>query len=182
MGLAGDLATMAWRIREGSWDGVDLTGLSVVGIVKANATLGDPFHNPYPARAVLVLDSAATTEQRTALQSFAQSMAPGLLKNLVQVETAPITLEIGEGEMHGCAKLEAGSLAKIETRCLGGKDHLCGNEESYYPPLTALVHAMPAFSLDDEFAGNGLGVNWKLTDRRNAFIGTFSQEAAFAMK
>jgi hypothetical protein len=182
MGLAGDEATVAWRVREGSWNGIDLSGLSVVGVVKASATLGDPFHSPYPARAVLIIDSAATSQQRTALQSFAQSMAPELLKNLVRIETAPITLEIGEGEMHGCAKLEAGSLARIETRCLGGKDHLCGNEEAYYPPLTALVHAMPAFSLHDEFAGDGLNVHWKLTDRRNAFIGNFSQETTVALK
>ena len=183
MGLAGDEAIVAWHIRDGSWNGVSLGGLSVVGVIKANATLGDPFHNPYPAKAVLILDSTATSEQKTALQSFARSMAPELLKNVVQLETAPIKLEIGEGMPHGCAKLEAGTLARVETRCLGGKDHLCGNELTYYPPLVALDHAMPAFTLRDEFSGRGLNVNWELTDNRSAFIGSFSQnEAIVAMK
>ncbi len=183
MGLAGDQAIMAWRINEGAWNGVPLKGLSVVGVVKASSTLGDPFHNPYPAHAVLILDSAATPVQRDALQSFAQSMAPELLKNLVRVETAPIKMEIGEGQPHGCAKLEAGFLARIETRCLGGKDHLCGNEITYYSPLTQLAHAMPAFTLQDEFNGQGLNVNWKLNDRRSAFIGVFDhEETDVAMK
>jgi hypothetical protein len=34
---------------------------------------------------------------------------------------APIKMEIGEGEQHGCAKLVAGTLVKIETRCIGGR-------------------------------------------------------------
>ena len=183
VGLSGDEAIVAWHIRDGNWEGVSLKGLSVVGVVKANATLGDPFHNPYPAKAVLILDAAASSEQKAALQSFAHSMAPELLKNVVQLEIAPIKMEVGEGMPHGCAKLEAGSIAKIETRCLGGKDHLCGNELTYYPPLVAVDHAMPAFTLLEEFTGEGLNVNWQLADRRSAFIGSFSQsESNVAMK
>ncbi len=182
VGLVGDQAIVAWSIKKGSWNGIDLDGLGVVGVVKANATLGDPFHNPYPAKSVLIVDARASAEQRAALESFAQAMAQDLLKNVVNVEVAPIAMEIGEGEKHGCAKLEVGSLAKIETRCLGGKDHLCGNEEVYYQPLTELSHAMPVYTLNDEFSGNGLGVTWKLNDKRSAFVGTFSQDSSIAQK
>ena len=183
VGLAGDEAIVAWHIRDGDWNGASLKGLSVVGVVKASATLGDPFHDPYPAKAVLILDDRATSEQKEALKSFALSMAPELLKNVVRLEIAPIKMEIGEGMPHGCARLEAGSIAKIETRCLGGKDHLCGNELTYYPPLVAVDHAMPAYTLLEEFSGAGLNVNWQLADRRSAFIGSFSQgESAVAMK
>ena len=52
MGLAGDQAIVAWHVKKGSWDGVSLAGLSVVGAVKANATLGDPYGKPYPAKSV----------------------------------------------------------------------------------------------------------------------------------
>jgi len=181
VGLVGDQAILAWRIKEGSWNGIKLDGLGVVGVVKASATLGDPFHNPYPAKSVLIIDTRANAEQRIALQSFAQSMAQDLLKNIVKVETAPINLEVGEGDSHGSVKLAAGSLARIETRSLGGKDHLCGNEAVYYQPLTSLSHAMPAYTLRDEFNGRGLNVNWKVNDKRSAFVGTFSQEAPVAI-
>ena len=42
VGLTGDQAILAWHIRSGSWNGVKLDGFSVVAVVKANATLGDP--------------------------------------------------------------------------------------------------------------------------------------------
>ena len=182
VGLVGDQAIMAWHVRQGSWKGVPLDGLTVVGVAKASATLGDPFANPFPAKAVLIVDSRANDEQRKALQEFAQSRAQDLLKDIVRVEMAPIQMEIGEGEQHGCAKLSAGALVKIETRCIGGKDHLCGNEALYYQPLTDLSHAMPVFTLNDEFRGSGLGANWRINNKSSAFVGTFAQETSVATR
>ncbi|MEW5978288.1 MAG: DUF1326 domain-containing protein [Acidobacteriota bacterium] len=179
VGLVGDQAIVAWRIREGAWNGVKLDGLSVVGVAKASNTLGDPFHDPYPAKSVLIVDSKATAEQRVALQQFAQFMAQDLLKNIVKVEEAAIQLDMGSE--HGVARLVAGNLAKIETRCLSEKDHLCGNEEVYYDPLTEVSHAMPAYAETDEFSGSGLGVNWKVHGKRSAFVGSFSQVPLVSM-
>ncbi len=174
VGLEGKQAILAWRVREGTWKGVSLNGLSVVAVVKANATLGDPYHNPYPAKSILILDERATSQQRKALEGFAKSMAGPLLKDVVRVETAPIQLEVGEGTRHGSVKMVAGTLARIETRSLCEADHLCGNEEVYYPPLTKVAHAMPAYTLDEAFSGQGLGVVWNRMDKRSAFIGTFN--------
>src|SRR5437588_11971505 len=63
VGLEGKQAILAWRVSQGSWKGVSLDGLSVVAVVQANATLGDPYHDPYPARSVLIVDEHATSEQ-----------------------------------------------------------------------------------------------------------------------
>lgn len=177
-GLTGDQAILAWRIRKGSWKGVELDGLGVVGVTKAKATLGDPYGSPYPAKSVLILDARANPRQRAALEAFAQAMAPELLRNLVNVETAPIHLVLGEGESHGSAELRAGNLARIKARPIGAKDHLCGNEHVYYPPLTQLSHAMPAYTINDEFSGRGLGVNWRINGKTNAFVGHFSYDNA----
>lgn len=177
-GLTGDQAILAWRIRKGSWKGVELDGLGVVGVTKAKATLGDPYGSPYPAKSVLILDARANPRQRAALEAFAQAMAPELLRNLVNVETAPIHLVLGEGESHGSAELRAGNLARIKARPIGAKDHLCGNEHVYYPPLTQLSHAMPAYTINDEFSGRGLGVNWRINGKTNAFVGHFSYDSA----
>jgi Protein of unknown function (DUF1326) len=172
--LTGNEAILAWKIQEGSWKGVKLSGLSVVGVVKANATLGDPYKSPYPTESVLILDSQASSEQRTALKDFATSNAAGLLDHVVRVDTAPIQLTVGHGDHHGVAKLVAGNLARIETRSLCAGDHYCGNEFVYYPPLVSLVRSMPAFTLDDSFQGQGLGVVWNHVDKRSAFVGTFT--------
>jgi len=174
MNLEGKQAILAWKVTSGSWDGVPLDGLSVVAVVRANATLGDRFEDPYPAKAILIVDVNATARQRTALADFARSMAGRLTENVVRVEALAIRLNTSEGGQHGSASLVAGNLASIKTRSLCAGDHICGNEEVFYPPLTQVAHAMPAYTLQDSFNGQGLGVVWDRADERSAFVGSFS--------
>ncbi|SPE27754.1 conserved exported hypothetical protein [Acidobacteriia bacterium SbA2] len=174
VGLVGDEAILAWKIDQGDWDGTSLNGLAVVAVVKAHATLGDPYHSPYPAESVLIVDQKANAQQRLALQEFASSMAGKLLSHVVRVEAAPIELTLATGEMHGAAQLVAGNLASITTRSLCQGDDKCGNEIVYYPPLVHLAHAMPAFTLEDSFHGQGLNVVWNHIGKRSAFVGSFS--------
>ena len=170
--LEGKQAMMAWRINQGSFEGVNLDGLGVVAVVLANSTLGDEFHNPYPAKSVLIVDERATGPQRAALQAFARQMGGELLNHVVRVDEAPIKLEMGE--LHGSVTMTAGNLAHIRTRAMCEGDHICGNETVYYPPLTKLAHSMPAFTLEEGFAGKGLGQTWTHDDTRSAFVGTFT--------
>src|ERR1700678_2129466 len=67
VGLVGQLAVFGWKVTKGSWQGVDLDGLSVVGVVRAHHTLGDVFESAYPVQAVIIVDSSANPEQRLAL-------------------------------------------------------------------------------------------------------------------
>src|SRR6516162_9427081 len=67
VGLSGDQAILAWHIKSGSWNGVKLDGFSVVAAVKASATLGDPYADPYPAKSVLIIDQRANAKEREAL-------------------------------------------------------------------------------------------------------------------
>jgi uncharacterized protein DUF1326 len=172
--LVGNEAILAWRVENGSWDGVALDGLSVAAAVRAKATLGDPYANPYPAQAVLIVDDQATTQQRTALVSFAKHMGGELLKNVSDVVAAPMELAVNP-QKHGAALLRAGRFATVQTRGIGDNDHLCGNEVTFYPPLTETAHAMPAVALTDEYQGPGLGVSWKSHGKRSAFVGTFAR-------
>src|SRR2546425_6129376 len=64
--LTGREAVLAWRIERGEWDHVALDGLGVTAVVRANATLGDAFSDPLPAKAVLILDASASDAQRPA--------------------------------------------------------------------------------------------------------------------
>jgi len=176
LNLAGDQAILAWRVNKGSWDGVALDGLAVVGVVEASATLGDKFNDPYPAKAVMIVDERASLTQREALVEFAQNMTGELLKNVVRVEVAPIEMKISNENGHFAnTLLRAGNIAGIETRSIGGKDHLCGNEEVYYQPLAQMSHAMPAVAELDSFNGKGLGVIWTSHGRRSAFVGSFAR-------
>jgi Protein of unknown function (DUF1326) len=174
VGLEGHQAILAWKVKQGAWKGVSLDGLGVVAVVKASATLGDPYHNPYPAESILIVDQRATGAQRQALEEFAKSQGGRLLAHVVRVEAAPIRMTFGEGSEHGDVSLVAGKLAQVKTRSLCAGDIICGNEEIYYPPLTKLHHSMPAYALVDSFSGQGLGVVWNRLGARSAFVGSFS--------
>jgi hypothetical protein len=173
-GLVGDQAILAWHVRQGTWNGVKLDGLNVVAAVKASATLGDPYGNPYPAKAVIVVDDQASPAERAALVSFAKSQGGKLLADVVKVEAAPIDMQVIAGHS-ARAMLRAGTFVNVETRGMSDKDHVCGNEETYYQPLTPTNHAMPAVAVTDKYQGPGLGVNWTLHDKRSAFVGSFGQ-------
>jgi hypothetical protein len=176
--INGKEAVFGWKINNGSWKGVDLQGLGVVGVVRSQYTLGDIHRPANPASAVLIVDSRATPEQREALIGFAKSQAPDLLNHVVRIASAPVDLTIENGNIHGgAARLTAGSLAEVRTRGLTEADHLCGNEDIYYPPLAKLDHVMPAYALENSFQGEGLNETWSVRFRRSGFIGTFQTAA-----
>ena len=177
--LTGHEAVLAWHIEKGSWtsaggEGAALDGLSVVAVVRASATLGDPYASPLPAKSVLIVDARANQAQRTALVNFAQAQTGALLLDVVAIEVSPIRFAV-DPNRHGYATLEAAHLARISTRAIGAADQLCHNEEIFYPPLAAnLNHAMPAVAAESAYRGNHLGVNWSESGRRGSFLGTFS--------
>jgi hypothetical protein len=78
-------------------------------------------------------------------------------------------------ERHGVALLRAGQFATVQTRSLGDHDHVCGNEVTFYPPLTEVSHSMPAVAVTDAYRGPGLGESWDSHGRRSAFVGTFAR-------
>jgi hypothetical protein len=177
VGLVGDLAVLGWRIEKGTWEGVDVSGLGVVGVVKAKRTLGDIHGSAYPVKSVLIIDERANGKQRDALKSFAQTMGGDLLLDVVRVEHQPIELRLHDGNVHTRkVTLTAGTLARIETRALDEGDEICHNESVWYQPLSRLDHAMPAYTLASGYKGDGLGVTWSSPLKRSAFVGTFNSQ------
>lgn len=174
--LTGDQALLAWHVKHGSWNRETLDGLTVIAAVKASATIGDPYANPYPAKAVMLVDEQATPAQREALVSFAQHMGGKLVSDVVKVIATTIEMSVLHDEgHHGQAILRAGQLAEIRTRALTDNDHSCGAEVTYYPPLTKLEHSMAAVAVTDEYQGPGLGVDWDRHGKRSAFVGSFGE-------
>ena len=169
--LTGNEAIMAWQIDRGTWNGVSLDGLSAAAIVRANATLGDPYADPYPAKSVIIVDDRASVAQQKALVAFVQHQGGKLTANVAQVERQPLILEVSNAK--GRARMQAGTVAAIETRGVSSRDHVCGNEVTFYQPLTPVEHAVPAVALTDSYQGSHLGETWELHGKRSAFVGTF---------
>jgi hypothetical protein len=174
--LVGNEAIMGWHVDKGSWDGVALDGLNAVAVVRAKATLGDPYANPYPAKSVLVVDESATPQQRAALVSFVHHQTGKLTDDIEKVIYTTIDMGVvRDPAHHGMALLRAGNFVTVKTRGIDGHDHICGNEETFYPPLTETAHAMPAVAERDEYQGPGLDDTWSNSGKRSAFVGTFAR-------
>ncbi len=102
--INGKEAVFGWKINQGKWQGVELEGLSVVGVIRSAHTLGNVYEPVNPAVAVLIVDSRANAEQRLALQSFAKKMGGPLLQHVVKVSYEPIELTVENDNIHGGAR------------------------------------------------------------------------------
>jgi hypothetical protein len=184
--IVGNQAVMAWKVTEGSYQGVDLAGLSVAAAVRGSTTFSED--KPELATAVLIVDEKADSRQRDALIAMARSLGGERLKNVTSVKTARIGMKVEDHAKaakaaaharHGMpqaprASFWAAGLAQIVTRPLDERDHACGNEDVAYPPLSKGVEALPAYTLGHQFKGEGLNENWNDPNCRSSFVGHFA--------
>jgi hypothetical protein len=173
MNLEGREAVMAWQVESGTFEQVDLAGLSVVAVVRSDSTLGDKDTVPSELRSMILVDGRAGQDQQQALAHFAMSMTDGLLAEAPAPIAVDIEFQLGH---HGASHVIAGALARLETRGLHDGDHLCGNEEVFYPPLSIGVDAHPGVTLEHRFDGQGLGARWSSPHKRSSFAGTFRRD------
>jgi len=172
--MLGNLAVMGWRVDKGTFNGVDLSGLAIVGVIKASATLGDVINSAYPVQSVLIVDEKATGPQREALIAFAKRMGGDLFQTVNRVEVQPVTLNLKDNNLHSVrAELKAGQLASIVTRPIQDGDHHCSNEEVWYEPLTKVDHFMAGVTIAHDFKGKGLDTTWSSPLKRSAFVASF---------
>jgi len=183
--IHGKQAVMAWKVTEGSYNGVDLAGLSIAAAVQGTTTFSED--KPEAARSVLIVDAAASDRQRQALIAMAKELAGQRLQNVVEVKTSRISLKVEAHSLadddahasHGMpqtprASFWAANLAQIVTRPLDGGDHFCGNEVIAYQPLSKGVVAKPAYTLGHQFKGEGLNTRWDDPNCRSSFVGRFA--------
>jgi hypothetical protein len=181
--IYGNQAVMAWKVTEGSFEGVDLSGLSVAAAVMGTTTFSED--KPELARAVLIVDEKADSRQREALVALAKTLGGKRLGNVVDVKTSRMSLKVeahvaapaseGHSMPHAPrASFWAAGLAQIVTRPLDDRDHFCGNETVAYAPLSRGVDVLPAYTLGHQFKGAGLDGNWDDPNCRSSFVGHFA--------
>ena len=127
---------------------------------------------------VLIVDSKANSAQREALTDFAKNMGGKLISHVVDVKSAPIESSLGTCAKKGCASVQAGDLVEITTTCLSAKHDVCGNEETFYPPLSKVEGAYPVFTELASYTGPGLNLTWQISGKRSAFLAKFSADSA----
>jgi hypothetical protein len=187
--LTGNQAVVAWKVTEGSWNGVDLAGLSVAAAIRGTTTFSED--KPDQARAIVIVDQQANSTQREALIAMAKALAGGRLNQIIAIKSATIAFTVEPHDMmdggdsaeherpHEMPRAPraffwAPGLAEISTRPFEHTDHVCGNETVAYAPLSKGVEVLPAYTLSHRFQVPGLNTTWNDPNCRSSFVGQFS--------
>ena len=194
--ITGHQAVIAWKINQGSHQGVDLKGLTVAAAVRGSSTFGEDL--PKLAKSIILVDESANAKQRAALVDLAKTLMGDRLQNVVEVKACKMVLTLEAHEMpsgeslsdtakakdkahagHAMPKAPkalfwAPGLAEILTRPLNENDHFCGNETVAYAPLSKGTDVLPAYTQTNSFKGKGLNTNWDAPYARSSFVGHFA--------
>jgi len=166
----GKQAVLAWKVDRGSFDGVNIDGLSVVAAVAGDRNLGIyEIGGARPAtRSVMFVDERANAAQKMALLAMAHALTNGLDGVVVEVKSAPIAFSDTGSAIHVSAGQAALDVNKQMTH-----DPTCGAMQ-WFHPLASVDQATIGVTEQHTFTGGSLGTKWSDPNRRSAFFGTFA--------
>ena len=167
----GRQAIMAWRIASGSFEGVELEGLTVAAALAADRNLGMREmggEEPTAVKAIITVDPRATPAQRDALVRFVRAMSRGLITQVVRVDTAPIRFATSQQYV----EVSVPDSMQLTVNKSMKHDPSCGAMQ-WFKPFSALQESAMGVAEAHSFTGHGLGTKWSAPDKRSAFFGTF---------
>ena len=172
IGLIGNKATLAWKVAEGDYDGVQLDGLSVVAVVFGDSTFG--VGDKVKTRTVFIVDEKASQPQQKALIAMASKLAGDTIQKVIAVKTSKIKVQISQDDETGYSIVDAG-IAKVRTRRMYAADNTCGTKERMaYPVLANITDERGAYTLENSFTGTDFDTQYVNRFWRGGVIGKFS--------
>ena len=160
-------ALMAWNVKSGQWRGVDLTGVSVVAIVTADANLSD--HNAARSSEIVIGSNASDEQSRAILEALKIRYATSLGK-VISVRRGPLSFE-HEGKTYS---VTANNVASINVEAM--PNDLCCKMPNlvWYSPLVPLENRKVGYTTKASYAGDATGEAWQRSGENSAFYGSFS--------
>lgn len=160
-------AVLAWQIKTGQWQHVDLAGVRALAVVSADANLAEA---QAARRAELVVDSAATEAQATAVVAALKSKYGALFGHVIVVRRAPVSFRhAGDAYV-----ISAPNIAELNVRAL--PDNACCRMPQlvWYNPLVPLAGRKVGLTLNAAYAGGAAGERWQQARQNSAFYGSFA--------
>ncbi len=166
----GKNAVLAWKVDQGTFDGVSLDGLTVVAAVAGDRNLGiqEIGGTKAATRSVIFVDQRANPAQQMALVAMAHSLTNGLDGQIVEVKPVPIQFADNGKVIHVAAGAAVLDVTKEMTH-----DPTCGAQQ-WFHPLASVTDATIGVADRHLFTGSSLGTKWSDPNRRSAFFGTFA--------
>ncbi len=164
-------AIMAWRVSSGAVNGASLDGLSVVAVVSGDRNLGAESLGALPpsvVKAVMLVDERATAAQRDALLAMARGLAPSLTRDIIDIKAVPISFARDGADV----KVTAAE-ARLDVTTTFDHSPTCGATR-WFDPLAQTTKAELGLARSHEWSGAAPGATWVQTDRKAAFVGSFT--------
>lgn len=167
---SGREAILAWHVSQGQVDGVAVDGLSVVAIVAGDTNLGT--HEiggaaPSAIKTALRIDERATPAQRDALVTLARTLAPDVVREVIDVKTVPVAFSRDKERVTVTA-----AEASLDVATHADHSPTCGAIQ-WFTPLARTTDARLGTTKSQAWTGTSLGTQWSQGDKRSSFFGTF---------
>lgn len=165
----GKQAVLAWKVDRGTFNGINVDGLSVVAAISGDRNLGmtEMGGDKPVVHSALYVDQNANAAQRLALVAMANELSNGIVGTIVQVTPAPIRFADRGGEIQVATGPVALEVSKHMTH-----DPTCGAQQ-WFHPLASVVDATLGLTSQHSFTGASLGTKWSDPNKRSSFFGTF---------
>jgi hypothetical protein len=164
---AGRDALMAWSVKSGAWQGVDLAGVRAVAIVSASENLADK--NAARNSEIIIGENASDAQSRAMLAALKSQYAASL-GQISSVRRAPLSFD-HEGKAYA---VKVNRFASITVEAL--PDDLCCKMPQlvWYSPLVSLENRKVGYTTKAMYAGGEVGEPWQRSGENSAFYGTFA--------
>lgn len=164
---AGRDALMAWNVKSGQWQGVDLAGVHAVAIVSATENLSA--NNAERQSEIIIGDDASDAQSRAMLAALKSRYATSFGK-IISVRRGPLSFE-HEGRAY---KVRARSFAAIDIEPM--PDDLCCKMPQlvWYSPLVPLENRKVGYTTQALYEGGDTGDPWQRSGENSAFYGNFA--------
>ena len=164
---AGRDALMAWNVKSGRWQGVDLAGVQAIAIVSATENLSD---NNAARRSGIIISEKASDAQSRAMLNALQSRYVTTLGNVISVRRGPLSFE-QNGKAY---RVRANSFASIDIEPM--PDDLCCKMPQlvWYSPLVPLGNRKVGYTTKALFEGGDVCDPWQRSGENSAFYGSFA--------
>jgi len=158
-------AMLAWNVQSGEWNGTRLQGVRAMAVVSSESNLAAKAAH----RSELIIDSAATDRQVSAMVDALKYTYATTLGDVVAIRRAPIDFKHA-GKSYA---VRAGNIAKLSVESMPNNECCKMPHQVWYEPLVPLEGRKVGYTKDAHYAGGAVADSWQRADENSAFYGKF---------
>lgn len=163
---AGRDALMAWNVKSGHWQGIDLAGVRAVAIVSADANLAENSGR----RSEIIIGENASDSQSLAIVEVLKSRYTTSFGKIISVRRGPLSFD-HKGRTYS---VSAGDSVSLNVEAM--PDDLCCKMPQlvWYSPLVPLENRKVGYTKRALYSGSEISEPWQRSGENSAFYGNFA--------